>query len=136
MSNAVKEISVEVGQIPEASEVLELFRRLNWAKMEYRDEERFQRAIEGSALVITAREEERLVGFCRCITDGEYTAYIADVAVAPEYQGNGVGSKLVCKALELLEGYEAVDLIASEASVEFYERFGFLPRRGMQIRRW
>ena len=137
MSNATHNVEITTEKLPKAAEVLDLFRRLHWAKMDYRDQERFQRALERSWPIVTAWDGERLVGVCRCVTDGEYTAYISDLAVDPVFQGNGVGTHLVEKALELLADFDTITLITSEEKVSFWERFGFTNYPGaMMLRRW
>ena len=40
------------------------------------------------------------VGFARAITDGATFAYLADVYVAPDHQGRGVGNWLVASVLD------------------------------------
>jgi len=125
MTDISEKAVIASDRLPAAEEVLALFRRLNWAKMELRDPARFDAALECSWPVVTAWSDGRLVGICRCITDGEYTAYICDLAVDPEFQGNGLGSTLVTTALEMLEGYDTIALMTSVARVEFWEKFGF-----------
>jgi GNAT superfamily N-acetyltransferase len=53
---------------------------------------------DNANLVITAWDGERLVGILRALTDGAYSAYIADLAVHPDYQRQGVGKQLLDEA--------------------------------------
>ena len=52
-------------------------------------------AIANSEPVISIWDRELLIGFARATSDGIYRATIWDVVIHPEYQGKGLGSKLV-----------------------------------------
>ncbi len=73
----------------------------------------------------------KTVGIARMITDHGYMALIADVMVKPEYQGKGIGKKLINnlldRALNTLEDGEAmmIQLLAADGKKSFYEKFGF-----------
>src|SRR5262245_50620621 len=57
--------------------------------------EKIRRAFVNSSLVCFAYDDSRLIGASRAITDGEYHGLIYDVAVLPEYQGHGIGRRMV-----------------------------------------
>lgn len=71
------------------------------------------------------------VGMARLVTDYGYIALVADVIVKPQYQGNGIGKKLINNLLERikssLEDGEAmmIQLLAANGKKDFYKRFGF-----------
>ena len=44
---------------------------------------------------ITAYDRERLVGCLRILTDGYFFGTITELLVLPEYQGRGIGSRLL-----------------------------------------
>ena len=50
---------------------------------------------------------------------------LAALFVAPEYQGKGIGRKLIEKAKELRQGLELSVYKANERAVRFYEMCGF-----------
>jgi ribosomal protein S18 acetylase RimI-like enzyme len=136
MTDIATRVEIMTDKLPKSEEVLDLFGRLNWAKMKYRSPERFQAALERSWPIVTAWDGARLVGICRTVTDGQYTAYIADLAVDPDYQGAGIGSGLVEKTLKLLEDFDTIALVTSLAKVAFWEKHGFANfPGGMMIRR-
>ena len=64
-----------------------------WARS--RNIEALQIAIANSNPVVTVWDKERLIGFARANSDGIYRAAIWDVVVDPDYQGAGLGRKLV-----------------------------------------
>ena len=53
----------------------------------------------------------------------------------PSYRGRGIGSELVTRLLDELEGFYAVDLMCDPELQPFYERFGMQRAAGMVIRR-
>ena len=63
-------------------------------------------------MVAVDLDEARIVGFISVISDGILCAYIPLLEVLPEYQGRGIGSALVRRALAELEGFYMVDLAA------------------------
>jgi len=55
--------------------------------MTYYDGEKHKRAFEKSHTVVFAFDGDKLIGFGRAISDGEYEAAAYNLAVLPEYQG-------------------------------------------------
>ena len=55
------------------------------------------------------------------------------MAVHPEYQNNGIGSKMVEKGLEIAKdiGFDAVIVIGHP---KYYPRFGFTPAKNWKIK--
>jgi GNAT superfamily N-acetyltransferase len=76
-------------------------------------------------LALIDRETDRLVGFTRALTDWRYRAYVYDVIVAPDWQGQGLGRVLVEAMLTRLEGVETIELTCRPDMVGFYRRWGF-----------
>jgi hypothetical protein len=74
-------------------------------------------------------DDETLVGAGRAIADGLDCAYIADVAVHPEYQGEGLGKAIITKLIELAGGHKKLILYATPGTEGFYVKLGFLPMR-------
>ncbi|MGA9598089.1 MAG: GNAT family N-acetyltransferase [Acidimicrobiia bacterium] len=69
----------------------------------------------------------RLIGAGRAIADGLDCAYVADVAVHRDYQGNGVGAAIIRKLLDVTSGHKKVILYANPGTEGFYSALGFLP---------
>lgn len=70
----------------------------------------------------------RQLGYARVITDGVTFGWLADVFVAPEARGRGVGTALVRGVTEAIEplGLKRFALFTADAH-GLYERFGFRP---------
>jgi predicted N-acetyltransferase YhbS len=117
----------------DVAEALELLRDQYWT----RDvaPATLARAQLGSSVWIGARDASgRLVATARANSDSARHAYVADVAVAPEYRGHGLGQALVRLLLEHpgVRGAGFVRLATADAS-SFYERFGFIPEEQLQL---
>jgi N-acetylglutamate synthase-like GNAT family acetyltransferase len=95
-----------------------------WAKE--RNLEDLEVAIANSEPVITVWDREKLIGFARATSDGIYRATIWDVAIHPDYQKQGLGSKLVETVLShpRMCRVERVYLMTTHQQ-RFYERIGF-----------
>jgi ribosomal protein S18 acetylase RimI-like enzyme len=83
-------------------------------------------ALENSHPVISAWDGDRLIGFARATSDGMYRATIWDVVVHPDYQGAGLGRKLVQTVLSHPQvcKVERVYLMTTNQR-QFYEKIGF-----------
>lgn len=83
-------------------------------------------AIAHSHPVVTAWDHDTLIGFARATSDGVYRATIWDVVIHPDYQGEGLGRKLVETVLShpLMSRIERIYLMTTHQQT-FYERIGF-----------
>jgi GNAT superfamily N-acetyltransferase len=81
------------------------------------------------ALVIL--HDDDLVGFVRALTDGQVTMYIAELLVAPEWRGRGLGRALL-DACHLLFPRTRLDLLSTAAANQFYEANGFRRFQGFR----
>ena len=95
--------------------------------------EAHHRILRGSSHVVLAREAAsgQVVGYINAVSDGFHTAYIPQLEVLPAYRGGGIGSDLVRRMLDQLQGFYAVDLLADEDVQPFYERLGMQRSTGM-----
>ena len=77
-----------------------------------------------------------VVGFVTAISDGVLSAYLPLLEVLPEYQGRGIGSKLMRRMLEALDGLYMIDLMCDQPMMGYYEQLGFGRAHGMSIRNY
>jgi len=63
------------------------------------------------------------VGFGRAISDDAYQAAVYDMAVAPEYQGEGIGSSIMEHILNRLQHCNII-LYSAVGKEPFYEKMG------------
>lgn len=107
------------------NQVHELFKvAAFWAKE--RRVEDMAIAIANSEPVITVWDGDRTIGFARATSDGIYRGTIWDVVIHPDYQGAGLGRKLVQTVLShpRMSRVERVYLMTTYQQ-KFYERIGF-----------
>lgn len=103
----------------------ELFQRTAfWAQN--RKPEDWAVALANSKPIVSAWDGDRLIGFARATSDGIYRATIWDVVIDPDYQGAGLGRKLVETVLmhPHVNHVERVYLMTTHQK-EFYKRIGF-----------
>ncbi|HLL13104.1 MAG TPA: GNAT family N-acetyltransferase [Rubrivivax sp.] len=92
------------------------------------DEARLRQMLTGAGLVMTARNPDgSLVRVARCLSDGAWVAYLAELAVSRSAQGQSVG-KLLLRAVRDELGPRVTLVLASvPEAVGFYEKVG-MPR--------
>jgi N-acetylglutamate synthase-like GNAT family acetyltransferase len=95
-----------------------------WAKD--RNIEEMGIAIANSNPTITVWDKDSLIGFARATSDGIYRATIWDVVIHPDYQGAGLGRKLVETVIAhpQVNRVERIYLMTTHQQC-FYERIGF-----------
>jgi ribosomal protein S18 acetylase RimI-like enzyme len=67
----------------------------------------------------------KLIGVGRALADGFDAAYICDIAVQPEYQGQGIGKAIVLKLVEFSKHHRKIILYAAAGKDTFYLKLGF-----------
>ena len=68
-----------------------------------------------------------MVGFARALSDGVALAYLADLYVAPDHRGHGLGKALVRVMVEDGPGAHFRWLLHTADAHALYEQFGFGP---------
>ncbi len=85
----------------------------------------FSDMLTNANLIISAWDEEKLIGISRSFTDFSYVAYLADLAVDASYQRQGVGKRLI-EETQLRLGPECmIVLLAAPKANTYYEHIGF-----------
>jgi predicted N-acetyltransferase YhbS len=88
------------------------------------DHERISRMYANSNLVVTAWDEDKLVGIARSLTDFCYCCYLSDLAVREEYKCKGIGRKLIEITKEVVGDQSMLLLLAAPAAMEYYPKVG------------
>ena len=79
-----------------------------------------------SSTVLTAWDEDRLVGLIRVLDDTEMLAQIHYLLVHPDYQGYGIAGKLIEKIKEKYKNYLYIEGMPEDKNnVAFYVKHGF-----------
>lgn len=84
----------------------------------------------GVTTFVAADDTDRVVGFLYLLSDGEVQAYIASMAVASSYRGQGIGTRLVNEAVTA-SGAQRADLLSDADG--FYESLPYVRRSGFRI---
>lgn len=85
----------------------------------------FSDMLTNANLIISAWDEEKLIGISRSFTDFSYVTYLADLAVDASYQRQGVGKRLI-EETQLRLGPECMIVwLAAPKANAYYEHIGF-----------
>ncbi|MEB3291616.1 MAG: GNAT family N-acetyltransferase [Synechococcales bacterium] len=124
--NVHLQVGWEIACLPQVQTLFNL--AAFWARD--RSLEDLQLALENSNPVVTAWDHNTMIGFARSNSDGVYRATIWDVVVHPDYQGAGIGRKLVQTILShpQVSRVERVYLMTTNQQ-SFYEKIGFESNR-------
>lgn len=110
---------------------LSLRKQVGWIKL---DENQAQRALNNSVKVFTVYDDDKPIGMGRIVGDGAVICYIQDLIIIPEYQGKHIGSRLIDKLIEYVNGLIIPDsrmmlcLMCAKGREEFYTKHGFIAR--------
>lgn len=84
-----------------------------------------QGMLDHADVLATCWVGESLVGVARSVSDGHYCCYLSDLAVDRDFQGQGIGTRLVALTRSTLGPYGSLILLSAPAAVDFYPRIGF-----------
>jgi predicted N-acetyltransferase YhbS len=89
------------------------------------DKERIEKMYSNSNLVLTAWDNDKLVGISRSLTDFCYCCYLSDLAVRKEYQTSGIGKKLIELTKDNIGEQTALILLSAPTAMDYYPKVGF-----------
>lgn len=87
------------------------------------ERDRMARMLVEANLVITAWDDESMVGISRSITDWVFCTYLSDLAVRSAYQGQGIGKELV-RLTRQAAPQALLVLLAAPKAVDYYPKIG------------
>jgi ribosomal protein S18 acetylase RimI-like enzyme len=103
--------------------LLDLFKQVDWSD-KTSDLERLKLMVENSQIVVTAWDDEKMVGFARCVTDYVFNGQINNVVVDQEYRGRGIGKELITCILSSSNKVTYI-LRGDPENIGFYKQIGF-----------
>lgn len=107
-------------------QVIELYRASTLGERRTIDDrEIMANMLRHANLVVTAWEEELLVGIGRTLTDFSYVGYLADLAVRASHQRQGIGVELIRQTRERLGPGSTLVLLSAPRAVGYYPKIGF-----------
>mgnify|MGYP003563649151 FL=1 len=108
-------------------DVLPIYEAVEWTNYT-QNLEMLEVAYKNSLHVLAAFNEKGiLVGVLRAVGDGASILFIQDILVTPEYQHQGIGTKLLQQTLEKYKNVYQIQLATDNSmkTISFYESNGF-----------
>ena len=108
-----------------------LYNSVGWGAY---DKDISKKALENTYYSVSIYDNDKIIGYGRLIGDAICFMYIHDIMVLPEYQNQGIGTKIMNKLLEKIKEIQNENpnlrtyLSASKGKEKFYEKFGFIKR--------
>lgn len=88
------------------------------------DVPRMDQMLRQAQIIVTARANGRLVGISRALSDFAYATYLADLAVDKEFQGRGIGRRLIEETRRAAGEQTMIILIAAPGARTYYPHIG------------
>ena len=118
-----------VEKLPSPEEYIQLRQLAGWGTHE-RDV--VAQCLPGSLYCVCAVADNEIIGMARVIGDGGIAFYIQDVIIKPEYQRQGIGTKLMNKVMEYIDVHahnnSVIGLMAAKGKEPFYQHYVFSVR--------
>ena len=86
---------------------------------------RIKSMFDNSNLIISAWDQDKLVGLCRALTDFSYCCYLSDLAVDMDYQRQGIGKTMIDLVKKEISDEVALILLSAPSSMSFCPKVGF-----------
>lgn len=122
-------------KIPTAEEYNDLHESVEWGRF---NTDAVNAGLSGSLLILSVYSNDgRLIGIGKVIGDGALSFFIHELIVHPEFQGLGIGRKIMDAVMEYISQHATqgayVALMSAKPMVEFYKSFGFWTRPTSQM---
>ncbi|MCD8895797.1 GNAT family N-acetyltransferase [Mammaliicoccus sciuri] len=112
-----------IKRIPNNEYLQKLYLSVGW-DVYVKNNEDMTVLLKNTCYFVTVWDNDQLVGLTRIISDDHSIAYVQDILIDPDYQGNGIGSKLLNMIKERFNHVRQVVLMTdtSEKTINFYEK--------------
>jgi len=93
--------------------------------------EQVEKALKNTMYMVKAIVDDKVVAIGRVVGDFSTVCILSDICVKPEYQGRGIGLKIVNKLKEMIENNVKegekilIELTPTAGNEEFYKKAGF-----------
>ena len=91
-------------------EILRLYTEVGWTAYT-KDMSALEQGYKHSLLVLSAYENEELLGIVRAVGDGHTIVFVQDILVFPEKQRQGVGTALLKAVLDRYPDVRQIELV-------------------------
>lgn len=115
--------------------IKDIYRKESWNAY-LKDDEKLIRAFDNSLYTIGAFDDCKLIGFIRCVGDGEHILIVQDLIVEPEYQQRKIGTYLF---KTIMQKYSEVRMFMVVTDIEdvldnkFYKSFNLKKLEDMNM---
>ena len=111
--------------------IADLRQSVGWNRMEYA----YNDPNMNSYAHIAVYDEGKLIGFVDSVSNGVTDAYIQDLMVHPDYQGQGIGTELMNRMIAYLKAHHIymISVIYEPALSPFYKKFDFFEMLSGQL---
>jgi GNAT superfamily N-acetyltransferase len=111
----IKDIRVE--------QISDLFSSVGWGIGD--NSGKLIKALNNSETLITAWDEDRLIGLVNAFSDTTSVVYFHYVLTHFDYQRQGIGKQLINMALNKYKDYKHLVLISTNEKIDFFKKCGF-----------
>jgi predicted N-acetyltransferase YhbS len=89
------------------------------------DRDRMAAMMRHANLIVTAWDDDLLVGISRALSDFSFVTYLSDLAVRLSHQRHGIGKELIRRTQALAGNHAKLLLLAAPAAEKYYPHIGF-----------
>lgn len=121
-------MNVKLEYFISTNEFLEVVESVGWKTY---SEEQVKKALKNTMYMVKATVDGKLAGIGRVVGDFSIVCMLSDICVKPEFQGKGIGLKIVNELKRLIEdGVKEgekmqIELTPTAGNEEFYKKAGF-----------
>lgn len=112
------------------NQIIAIYKANNWSSAN--KPKKLHQALLNSHYLVSAWDNDKLVGIGNAISDGFLVVYYSHLLVHPDYQRLGIGKKLVKMLQKRYAGFHMQILVADSKAIAFYEKCGFVKAQNTQ----
>ena len=128
-----------VERTPTINEYKKLCDAIGWKPV---SNEATEIGLRNSLFSVCVLYRKDVIGCGRVVGDGGLYFYLQDIIVLPEFQGRGIGKRIMNAVMNYLKSHADfnafIGLMAAKGASTFYEKYGFVERAsdkpGMRVR--
>ncbi len=131
------EITYKLDTTPDTKMIIDLYNS-SGINRPTTDFERISKMYVNSNLIVTAWDNDKLVGISRSLTDFCYCCYLSDLAVREEYKSMGIGKKMIALTKEKIGEQSMLLLLSAPTAMDYYPKVnlekvenGFIIKRNL-----
>jgi len=117
------EIKISESKDIKVDQVIAIYKANGWSSADKPIE--LYNALLNSHSLITAWDGDKLIGLGNAISDGHLVVYYPHLLIHPDYQGRGIGKKIMVKFQEKYGNFHQQMLTADYKAINFYKKCGF-----------